>query len=144
MDASITSLVSALGVPLIIYVGAEIVKRSTSIGQVRVEDRSKLTAQLSDELAKAYERLNACDESRRAQDQRIYKLEFRAAQIGAEARLLHGIADEYVGEHPPSSPTKLQNDAVRVQRIAARLEELARRIEDKDDDEPVTGIGGPK
>lgn len=131
-----------IGVPIVIAVGAELVRRSSSIGTVRIDDRSKLTAQLQEALDKERARSERCDDARRKQDRRVAVLEYVVAQVAAESSIVVGIATELAAEVQEQG---LLTDARRLVLSATRLKQLARKpTEDDLDETPVQGGIGMK
>lgn len=137
MDSA-TQIAATLGVPLIIYVGAELVKRSTSIGQVRIDDRGKFTAQVQEALEKALVRAERCEEARRRQDNRLAVLEYVVAQVAAESNLLASECEELATALQESG---MQSKARRLTFSATKLRQMARKPEEDEDEPPIRGIG---
>ncbi len=134
-----TQIAMTLGVPLIIYVGAEFVKRSTTIGQVRIDDRGKFTQQVQDALDKALARAERCEDARRRQDNRVAVLEYVIAQVAAESNILAGIAEDLARNLEEAG---LTTEVRRLAFSATKLRQMARKPEEDEDEPPATrGIG---
>jgi hypothetical protein len=134
MDTGLQSLIVAAVVPVVTVALTEFVRRSGAIGQVRIDDRGKLTTQLSEELAKAILRAERCEDERREQDRRLALLEAVIPQVSAEARVLRIIVE-------PVMASLGETDTTRVRLSITRLEQLAQKIEEDEEPPPTWGIG---